>query len=200
MVKRDPETIRKLMIKAGVIKPDDTRKSPNTRAKHPLTKLFPPGKWRPELVGVVPGYPPTQEYWEAQSKRMTKALKDDYNPHRDATRRSKCYPRGWAHRKDEVDAIRLAASVKAKADMARMKKAALIAPDENPRVELALESCCAVLRAETDEGKPLESAQARVAASRVLLDFLKARPAATQNLNISTAEDFLESLAADGAE
>jgi hypothetical protein len=80
----------------------------------------------------------------------------------------------------------------------------LMAPEEpvDPRAELALQEAVAILKAEAkhpETGKmvKIEKTSDRLAAARLLLDFLKTKPATKVQATVVRAEDFLEALVID---
>jgi hypothetical protein len=105
-------------------------------------------------------------------------------------------PDGWAGRKKEAGEVRARAKIEAKKAVQMMIAEGLVEKPEDPRVEQALEVNVEIMlaRSETD-GQPVYEARERISASRVILDFLKARPASRIDARVTKAEDFLAILA-----
>lgn len=166
----------------------------NRQAKHPLLRARPPGQFYPDLVGVVPSYPKTKKAWEKMSKRM----KRNWNRcNRDGRARWKGV-KGRAGDKRAIGAIHEYSVTQGKLIVRQMKELGIMAANEDPRAEEMIEFACALVRAKDPTTKQFVSGdQARVAAMRLVLDFIKARPAGTSNVNVTSAEDWLKTALGD---
>lgn len=156
---------------------------------------FPRGQWHPELVGIIPNYPKTLEDWERRREGGRKAFRNYFEKHGHFPGR-KGVPDGWGRRGKECKAIREAAAVEAKGLVQTMKDKGIIDPDIDPRAQESLEFAVGVVRAKDKDGNPAYAVKDHLTAARLILDFTKAKPASTSNINLQ-AETFLEELAAE---
>lgn len=151
----------------------------------------PRGQWYSDLVGKVKGYPKTQEAWNKRSESM-RARVIEYNK-RGISRKG--VPDGWGRRKKELLAIRAEAQEQAKELVSIMVKEDVLVNDD-PRAVQALETAVEIMTMKDPEnGDPIHGASARLSAAKILLEYLKAKPAQTVNNQMSAAEDFLRVLA-----
>ena len=160
---------------------------------HPLLRDRPRGHFYPDLVGKVPGYPKTYEAWKKLSDSC-RAQVIRLNAEGKAGRQG--VPDGWAGRKAELLEVQQRSAVEAKRAVQMMIENDMIDTPEDPRVEQALQVNVEIMLAVSDEGKPAYTGRERTAASRVILDFLKAKPVIRQDIAVARAEDFLAVLAA----
>ena len=163
--------------------------------RHPFLRDRPKGIWQPDAVGVVPNYPNTQAKFDVkvENSRIAYAARMARGEPQ-ITRRG--VPDGWAGRGDELRACRAAAKITAKVLVQKMIDKAIIVADE--RAEAALAASIEVVIAR-DEATNLYAhpVKERLTAARLVLDFTKAKPASTQKLEVTKAEDFLAALASD---
>lgn len=130
--------------------------------RHPILKDKPPG-WHPEAVGVVKGYPPSQEAYDALVGR----LKANRERARDAGRLT-CVgvPKGWAGEKHELADIRSEAAQSA----GRLARYLPGYDDWDSRAKLAIEELCAVA---LDISQPIAI---RLDAMKTVLTYTQPKP------------------------
>lgn len=174
-------------------------KNPNRqkvrRAHRPAE--YPRGQWHPELIGIIPNYPKTLADWEVRRAAGRKAFQNYFEKHGHYPGR-KGVPDGWGKRAAENKAIREAAAAEAKEIVKVMKDKGIIPDGTDPRAEEALEFAIGVVRAKDEKtGQPAYAVKDHLAAARTVLEWTKAKPASTANVNVNAAEAFLESLAGE---
>lgn len=100
---------------------------------------------------------------------------------------------GWGGKAEELEAVREKARKEAKELVQKMADKNLIDQKtiEDEYANTALEYAVGVVRADVDGTRD------RLAAAKLVLDFTKQKPASTNNVTVSKAEDFLAALAAD---
>lgn len=172
-------------------------KNPNRTRVHRASRPpgFPRGVWHPALIGIIHGYPKTQEDFNVRQEAGRKVWADYKAKHGHYPNR-KGVPDGWGDRGREVLILRQRAAVEAKGIVKTMKDKGFVASDIDPRAEEALEFAVSVIRAKDDDGKLAHAVKDHLAAVNIVLQYTKAKPASTSNVNVSAAENFLEALAA----
>jgi hypothetical protein len=93
-------------------------------------------------------------------------------------------------RRAEAEVINQKAAVKAKEIVAKMKTKGIVDEDIDPRAEQALTAAVQVLETPTNQ-------QTKLAAARLLLDFLKSKPTSKQEVTVNAAEQWLAAIAED---
>jgi hypothetical protein len=124
------------------------------------------GEWCPELVGKVPGYPRTQETYEAQRARL--------NANRERALRAGTLtrhgvPNGWAGKKEELAEIRRNSQEGAERLIGRMAAKGVFVPD-NWQAELAMTAAVAMVL------NKAYSTMTRMRAVRVILEYSQVKP------------------------
>jgi hypothetical protein len=164
--------------------------------RSPLLAGRPSNVWHADIAPLIRGYPKTQEAFDKLQARC-RAQVLLVNAAGKGTRRG--VPDGFAHRKGDLEEARSAARVVARRTVKYMKEHDMIAPSSKAsdadRAEIALEAAVEIVVATDNAGVYVNSSRDRQAALKTILEFTKAKPAATQNVNLSTAEAFLASLA-----
>jgi hypothetical protein len=160
---------------------------------HPLLVGREKGVWHPDLVDKgIKGYPSTYEDW----KRSSDSCREQIIRLNAAGRANrKGVPDGFAGRRDEVVQIKERAAIEAKEIVKQMARDEMIDIGEDPRAEEALEDAVAIIRAADDAGQKVYQARERLAAGKLLLEYLKAKPVARSKVELDTAESFLARLA-----
>ena len=171
-----------------------TKRAPRvTSQKKPKRMGLAKGMWHPELVGVVRGYPKTQEAWQARSDAMRQQVQL-YNAEGITGRNG--VPDGWAGKKQLINEILAAARAEAAEKVAEMEADGSFAPD-NIQAKVALAAALEIVLAEkhTPENAsvPLYDAKSRLAAINTVLKYTQKAPATTVN-NVTRPEDWLDSL------
>lgn len=92
-------------------------------------------------------------------------------------------------RKEEAEKMHEAAQQRAEEIVANMKEKGVVEKDIDPRAEKALEAAVTVL-------ETTGTAQTKLAAARLILDFTKSKPAAKQDITVNKAEEWLRAVAA----
>lgn len=156
---------------------------------HPFLSHWPKGVFCPAAVGVVHGYPKTEEAFKKKQEWARNLL---------SNRRAKGevlssvgVPKGWRHKKKGAIAFANLAKYEAKQIMEHMKKQGLLVAPDN---ELANE---ALMVAVEMHRNPLTEAKLRLAAAQTVLTWTKAKPAQRVEATVRTAEDFLAEVAED---
>ena len=166
--------------------PNNPRK--RVKPRHPAYAGRPKGAWYPDLVGVVQGYPPTLEVWQAKSDAMRAQV---IRLNAEGKMQRLGIPDGWAGRKKEAHAARAKAHEEAPKEVRDMiDKSIYELPTgtDGERAEVALIYATAVVR------DPTAQSRDRLAAARLLADFTKIKPATASTVVVSAAEAFLNSL------
>jgi hypothetical protein len=132
-----------------------------------------------------------KQYW-ADPERRAKMIEHNRRIARDPNKRTRFgIPDGM--RKEEADAARAAAHERAHKKVAKMKEKGIIPPDIDERAEKALTVAVEILEEPGDK-------RTRLAAGRLLLDFLKAKPASKSEITVNKAEEWLAAVADDDDE
>lgn len=172
--------------------PKPQNATPGTRRwtlrKHGLK----PGVWHPELT-IYKGYPKTQEAYDklaaAGRKRMAnlRARGVKLNP--------TGIPNGWGRRRVELQRIRIAANKRAKELVAEMKEKDMLVSDDE-RAEAALRGAVEIVtETMSDDGRYTYSADHRLKAMKLVLDFCKSKPVQKTETTVNGAEGWLAALA-----
>lgn len=96
-------------------------------------------------------------------------------------------------RKEEAARVNAAAAVRAREIVSKMKDKGIIDETVDPRAEKALTAAIEVLETPVNQ-------QTKLAAARLLLDFLKTKPTAKSEVTVNAAEQWLAAIADDSAE
>lgn len=168
-------------------KPKRVLKKPRkaNRRNHPAIRGRPRGVWYPDLVGVIKGYPKTEEAFKAkqeQCRAQVIRLNAEGKMHR------RGIPDGWAGKKKKAIRARAKAQKEAKRIIEIMVEKNLVDPDAlgNEALQFAIE----VVRDKTSHRRD------SLTAARLVLDFSKAKPASKSELTVNKAEDFLAAVLA----
>ncbi|MCK8787324.1 hypothetical protein M0638_23410 [Roseomonas sp. NAR14] len=160
--------------------------SSTTNEHSTRTRTWRPGfvrgkPWDPANIGVVRGYPKTEEEWQARRERQilkAKALHERGVFHRRGV------PDGWSGRKDDLDAMRATAAEKARqAVQAMIRRNSL--PSDDERAHMALESLMAIMLCEA------EHISDRVSAARAVLKFTKGQAPRRKEDTLPAAEELV---------
>jgi hypothetical protein len=143
-----------------------------------------PTRWRPEFVGVKPGYPKTPEAWEAQRERSRQHAKQ-LHERGGFTRRG--IPDGWSGRREELADIRAENLASARQAVARMRERGELLSDDE-RAEFALAYAMSIVL------DPAACATDRLAAARLVLTYTLARPTTRPACALVDAERLLAEL------
>ncbi len=158
----------------------------------------PNDRWYPDLVGVVPRYPKSEQSWQTRRDvgRRLAATNPLVGP--DGKRYTrKGIPDGWKGKRKEVQTILAKAKIEAEKLITKLEEydALNLDVNEDPRVGLAFRTTAEIILAneETPEGKivPLYSARDRLAAVNVFTSYLKTKPVSRLDARVTQAEDFL---------
>lgn len=154
--------------------------------RHPLLRDRKRGVWYPDLVGVVPRYPKTEEAFK-QMQESCRAQVIRLNAEGKAGGR-KGVPDGWAGRKKEVSDIRAFHRAEATEIIKVMVEKGIV--NEDALANEALQFAISVVR----DGQTFQSRE-RLNAAKIVLDFTKAKPATKTEVTLNKAEQFLAELA-----
>lgn len=164
------------------------------RKGHPLLAERPRGVFYPDLVGKVPGYPKTQETFDARATMKRRI--HEYNAAGTTSRDG--IPNGWT--RQEATAARLKAAEQAKRIVDKMIEEKVFAPDCKEARE-AMEALVAVVRAKKlrpdDKGSPLVPLSEVTKASKTILEFTQRKPLTSSAVTIKSAEDWLDEIAGE---
>lgn len=168
--------------------------------RHPLLgprKVGVPAVWRPELVGKVAGYPKTEEKFIARQELMRQQVKL-YNAEGITFRNG--VKDGWGGKKKLINQINKAAQAEAEVIVTQLIEDKKFQPD-NAEARSVLTEAMKIIIAEklTPETQvvPLYGAKERLAAMKLVLEFVQKKPVSTQQVQVQKAEDFLAALAAE---
>lgn len=166
----------------------------------PKRKKGVPNQWHPELVGKVPGYPKTQEIWQAKSDLMRQQIKL-YNAEGITGRNG--VRDGWAGQKKLIRAIQERAAAQAKEVMDELEKEGRFVPD-NYESRIIMEEAFEMVLAQKEGGEdkmgeklppvPLYGPKERLQAMKMIWDVVQKKPISQKLIGVSPAEDFLEAL------
>lgn len=152
------------------------------------------GVWYEDLVNILPGYPATPEIMAKRSAQCREqVIRLNAIP---GKMHRKGVPDGWAGNRKGLTELREQAKAEAKEIVAIMAVQGMITPNEDPRAEEALEFAIGVVRAVRPDGVGAHTVEARLKASKLVLEYTKAKPAAKIEATVGKAEDFLALLAA----
>lgn len=152
------------------------------------------GTFHPEYVGVIHNYPKTLEAYDKnrQNGRNSFAAyhaRMGHWPNRHGV------PDGWGGKTVLLKRVREAAKIEAKEILQKMTDENILPEGMDPRAHEALEFAIQVVRAKHPEtAQPAYAVRDHLAAARVVLEYTHTKPASTSNVNIGTAESFLEGL------
>lgn len=158
----------------------------------------PKDRWYPDLVGVVPRYPKSEQSWIVRRDvgRRLAATKPLEKP--DGTRYTRQgIPDGWKGRRKEVNAILAKAKVEAEKLITKLEEYDALNLDvqEDPRVGMAFRATAEIILANQEDAEghitPLYSARDRLAAVNVFTTYLKVKPISRLDARVTQAEDFL---------
>lgn len=162
--------------------------------RHPFLRGRPEGVWFADAVGVVPGYPKTQQSWTERQERCRARITAMHAAGNGPNRLG--VPDGWAGDKGRIARAAIEASDRSKGIVKMAIENGILPKQDDPRVEKAFETAVEIIDArDEDTDKPLYTAKDRLAAGRLLADFLKSKPATKLDASISRPEDFLAILA-----
>lgn len=166
--------------------------------RHPLLRARPRGQWYPDLVGIVYGYPKTQEDWQKRSDLMRQQIKL-YNAEGITGRNG--VPDGWAGKKTLIKKIKAEADVEAKLLVDDLIVTKRFVPD-NAESQMILQEALGIIVAEKHTPEqaavPLYNVKDRLAAMKMAWDVVQRKPVTTSVVAETTAEDFLKALAKEG--
>lgn len=159
--------------------------------KHHTDRLAgrPKGIWYPDLVGVIQGYATSDEEFQRRRERSRLQM-EKMNATKKMGRMN--IPDGWGGRSDELQAVRLALYNEAEGILKIMVDEEIV-PDDKA-ANTALQFAVSVVRATIVDGKEVFTVKDKLAASRLVLDFTRAKPAAKSEVTLNSAEDFLAAL------
>lgn len=161
------------------------------RSGHPFLRDKAKGMWHPDAVGIVSGYPKTQEEWQRRSDLMRQQVQL-YNAE-GITGRSGVKD-GWAGKKKLINQINAAAAAEAEKIVDKLIEEKRFQP-ENREARIALEAAVTVIVAEKHTPEtakvPLYDVKERLAAAKLVLEFTQKKPAQATDLSVRKAEDFL---------
>lgn len=147
------------------------------------------------MVGVIRGYPKTQEDWQARSDLMRQQVRL-YNAEGITGRNG--VRDGWGRKKKLINEIQTKAKAEAKAVVEKMIGTGTFTPD-NEQAAYALEEAVAIIAAEkfTPESQPvpLYDVKDRMKAMELVLRYTQKTPMTRQEMAVTKAEDFLAALA-----
>lgn len=169
---------------------DTTKKTKlKTRAKvkHPLLEGKDRKVWHPELAGVVPHYAKTLAIFEARQAHGRKIIAAVRASGRRFDRLG--VPDGGARRREGVLSFRALARHEAARIMDHLRKEGLLLEPDN---DLANEALMVAVEIHRDKLSP---GPLRLAASKVVMEWTRAKPASKVETTIRTAESFLDDLA-----
>ena len=170
--------------------PPPPKRKPRTRSRgHPLMWDRPAGVWYADAVGVIPGYPSTQEIFDKKS-RLCRERIIKLNAEGRAGRRG--VPDGWAYRKKELKIFRAVAREKAKRIVEVMAKEDNIVDE---RAISAMVNAVEIFETRDENSVPIFSAKDRLTAMRLVLEYTTPKPAQKQDITLTSSEAWLASLA-----
>lgn len=148
--------------------------------------------WNPEYAKHIPWYPKSQPAWDAWMERK----RDTYQRLRQSGHMGQTgIPFAWRTRREELPAARELGRREARQIVGVMQRADMLPDDDQGRAALALEEIISIIRARHPKtAEPVENAQTRLAACRVLLAFTKAAPGRSREVVMENAEAVLEGL------
>jgi hypothetical protein len=170
---------------------DATPNAPKPR-RHPLLAGTPVGTWCPEAAGKVKGYPRTAETYA----RQLETLRENHRTAKEAGRLTrKNVPNGWAGRKEEVVTLHRNSMCAAQRLMEDLTTLDLLGDttEDDRRGNDALKHCAAIA---FNLAYPVSI---RLVALRMLLTFVRPRPARRSVVTLDNGLAWLEGLAAEAA-
>lgn len=182
---------RHIEAREGLFKPAVPPETKGPSKFHPPDRKRPPKAWPRKkrkthargdkaakanrMAAEIPGF----TEWSTRRAIAAKALAPDQG--------GTTYGHAKGMRRCTAKRLMAQAREQAQRDMENIKKAV---PDLDPRAEEALEEACVVLRG-------TGVAQVKLSAARLILDFTKAKPAATTKHVVQSAEDWLNTIATE---
>jgi hypothetical protein len=155
--------------------------------RHPLLRARPKGVWYPDLVGVVKGYPKTQEAFnkkQEQCRAQVIRLNSEGKMGRTGVRD------GMAGTKHILKTIRQKRTDEAERIIDLMVEKKIIEePDEMARE--ALGYAISVVRTSSDVEKTTD----KLKAASLVLEYTRTKPTSKSEVTLNKAEDFLMALA-----
>ncbi|MCK8784173.1 hypothetical protein M0638_07260 [Roseomonas sp. NAR14] len=140
--------------------------------------------WDPANIGVVKGYPKTEEEWQARRERQIQHAKR-LHARGGFTRAG--VPDGWSGRKEELEEKRADAREKARQALAALLRRNEV-PSDDERAHLALEYLMAVVLCDA------ETVENRAVAARIVLTFTKDRAPRRKEDALLKAEELIAEL------
>lgn len=161
--------------------------------RHPLLRDRVRGVWYPDLVGKIRKYPKTLEDFQATQKRASEAAKRTWER---GLMAPKGLPRGWGRDMEKLAKAKEAGKQDAERILKIMVEKEMI--DTDQMGDTALREALEIVRSRSADGKHVYPARERLQASKIVLEYTKAKPAAKQEIKVNTAEAWLESLVRSG--
>lgn len=173
----------------------DCRSVKDVSSKHPLLARLPQGVWFPQLVGLVYGYPTTQEAFDAVQRVGKRTIHINYAS---GAFDGRSLPGPWRGQRRLFNQALEIGAQRAKRVMEIMRNDNLI-DGGDPRGEQAIEAALQVVTSEitdveTGERRFAYGVKERLAAMRLVADFCKAKPVSKTHVEVKTAEDYLDAL------
>ncbi len=168
-----------------------TRKPPKQR--HPALANTPEGVWNPEAAGKVPGYPHTQEGFD----RRVEQLRLNSQAARDAGKLDRRgVPTGWHGCKEQIAVVRRNAQTKAEMLADDLDTLGLLDTDGSFEAEAAR---FAITEMAAIAFSKVEAVSTRLTAMKMLLHYVRPKPAQRSAVTLAGGLDFLSGLAAEAA-